>query len=215
MRCCRSKKASYLAAIVFWSWVANASGQNSQIQEKRVSGSRNTHFPSPQKRALWVKKIPIFLVKPFREMGIFWLKAPFSGALRNRSFLTPKPSFPDFGDFDACRKRTRFFKSWGCLGTCASPREPQDQNYPEKKWSSPDLFSPGLFPICPLCWPPLFLSFCWHLFALFFPLKVSLLQSEARSAERGGRQSHDGPLHRVRGGNSFPNLRENRSEPKR
>ena len=36
-------------------------------------------------------------------MGIFGLKAPFSGAIGNGSFFTPKPSFPDFGDFDPCR----------------------------------------------------------------------------------------------------------------
>ena len=32
-----------------------------------------------------------------RITGIFGLKAPFSGALGNGSFLTLKPSFPDFG----------------------------------------------------------------------------------------------------------------------
>ena len=35
-------------------------------------------------------------------MGIFRLKAPFSEAMGNGSFLTPKPSFPGFGDFDPC-----------------------------------------------------------------------------------------------------------------
>ena len=39
-------------------------------------------------------------------MGIFWLKPPISGTLGNGSFLTPRPSFPDFGDFDPCRGRT-------------------------------------------------------------------------------------------------------------
>ena len=47
------------------------------------------------------QKIPIFLVEPCREIGIFGLKAPISGTL-----LTPKPSFPGFGDFDPCRGRT-------------------------------------------------------------------------------------------------------------
>ena len=78
-------------------------GQNPQNREKRVSGSKNSHFRSPQKRAALSPRIPIFLVDPCREMGIFGLKAPFSGAIGNGSFLTPKPSFPDFGDFDPCR----------------------------------------------------------------------------------------------------------------
>ena len=57
---------------------------------------------APEKGAL-SPKIPIFLVVPCREMRIFRLKAPFSGAIGNGSFLTPKPSFPHFGDFDPCR----------------------------------------------------------------------------------------------------------------
>ena len=39
-----------------------------------------------------------------REMGIFGLKASFSGAIGNGSLLTPRPSFPDFGDSDPCRQ---------------------------------------------------------------------------------------------------------------
>ena len=54
------------------------------------------------------QKIPIFLVEPCREMGIVWLKAPIFGALGNGSFLTPKPSFPHFGDFDPCGGGGRF-----------------------------------------------------------------------------------------------------------
>ena len=39
--------------------------------------------------------------------GFFDSKHPFlAGALGNGSFLTPKPSFPDFQDFDPCRGRT-------------------------------------------------------------------------------------------------------------
>ena len=62
-----------------------------------------SHFPMPQKWALWVKKIPISLQGSTRKMGILWLKAPISGALGNGSFLTLQPSFPYFSDFDPCR----------------------------------------------------------------------------------------------------------------
>ena len=40
-------------------------------------------------------------------MGIFGLKMPFSGPIESGSFSTPKPSFPDFGDFDPCTGPTR------------------------------------------------------------------------------------------------------------
>ena len=78
--------------------------KNPKNQEKRVSGLKNPHFPSPQKRAFRVKKIPIFSVVPCREMGIFSfrLETPFSGVRGNGGFSTPKPSFPDFGVFDPC-----------------------------------------------------------------------------------------------------------------
>ena len=46
------------------------------------------------------RKFPISLVEPCREMGFFSLKTPFSEAMVNGSFLTPRPSFPDFGEFD-------------------------------------------------------------------------------------------------------------------
>ena len=45
-------------------------------------------------------------------MGIFWLETPFSGVggngffLEMGVFLTPKPSFPDFGVFDPCKGQT-------------------------------------------------------------------------------------------------------------
>ena len=81
-------------------------GQNRQNREKRVSGSKNSHFPVSQKWALCVKKSPFLYRAPQGKWGFFWLKAPISGTLGNGSFLTPKPSFPDFGDFDPCRGRT-------------------------------------------------------------------------------------------------------------
>ena len=69
-------------------------GQNPQNREKRVSGSKKLPFPITSEKGALSRKIPIFLVEPCREMGIFGLKVPFSGALGNGSFLTPKPSFP-------------------------------------------------------------------------------------------------------------------------
>ena len=68
-------------------------GQNPQNQEKRVSGSKNSHFRSPQKRAFWAQKSPFlyrvpqgkwgfldskrpFLWRP--EMGVFWHRNPLS-----------------------------------------------------------------------------------------------------------------------------------------
>ena len=54
------------------------------------------------------QKVPIFLVEPCREMGIFGLKAPISGYWEMEVFLTLKPSFPDFGDFDPCRGADAF-----------------------------------------------------------------------------------------------------------
>ena len=81
-------------------------GQNRQNREKRVSGSKNSHFPRVPEMGALSQKIPISLQGSTRKMGIFWLKAPISGTLGNGSFLTPKPSFPDFGDFDPCRGRT-------------------------------------------------------------------------------------------------------------
>ena len=79
--------------------------RNRQNRAKRVSGSKNSHVPVSQQWAL-SQKFPLFLVEPCREMGIFWLKAPLSETLGNGSLLTPKASFPDFGDFDPCKGRT-------------------------------------------------------------------------------------------------------------
>ena len=49
------------------------------------------------------QRIPISLQGSTRKMEIFCLKAPMSGALGNGSDLTPKASFPDFGDFGPCK----------------------------------------------------------------------------------------------------------------
>ena len=70
---------------------------------KEGVGVNELPFPvAPEKDAL-SEIIPISLQGTARKMRIFGLKAPFSGAIGIGSFLTPKPSFPDFGDFDLWR----------------------------------------------------------------------------------------------------------------
>ena len=90
---------------------ANASalyrGQNPQNREKRVSGSKNSHFPMHQKRAIWVKKSPFSLWSPVEKWGFFDSNRPFSDALGKGTFWTPKPKIPDFGDLDPCTGPTR------------------------------------------------------------------------------------------------------------
>ena len=49
-------------------------------------------------------------------------------------------------------------------------------------------FHASFFPFCPLCWPPLFLPFSRHIFALFSPSKTALFcraKGTAQSLERG------------------------------
>ena len=74
-------------------------GSKIQNQEKRVSESKKPCFPSLQKRAFRVKKIPILSVVPCREMGIFGLKPPFSWVVRKGDFSTLKPFFPHLQGF--------------------------------------------------------------------------------------------------------------------
>ena len=69
---------------------------------KRVFRGPKTPISHRLRKGALSRKIPIFLVEPCTEMGIVRLKAPFSEAMGNGSFWTPKPSFPDFGDFDPC-----------------------------------------------------------------------------------------------------------------
>ena len=66
---------------------------------KRGFRGRKTHFPRPRR---FESENPHFPTGHHREMGILWLKPPFSGVVGNGGFSTPKPSFPDFGDFDPC-----------------------------------------------------------------------------------------------------------------
>ena len=77
-----------------------------------------------------------------------------------------------------------------------------------------DLFSRVLFPFCPFCWRPLFLSFSWHLSALFSSSKSALFcrgRGTAQSSERGsfrmnlspkfGKEIHSGNLREKRSDN--------------
>ena len=79
-------------------WVANASapyrGQNRQNREKRVSGSKNSHFPVPQKWALWVKKSPFSLWRSVEKWGFFDSKHPFLGHWEMGVFWPRNPLFP-------------------------------------------------------------------------------------------------------------------------
>ena len=76
-----------------------------------------------------------------------------------------------------------------------------------------DLFSRVLFPFCPFCWPPLFLPFSRHIFALFFPSKSVLFcraKGTVQSLERGSSGMHLS----TKFGKEIPsrNLREKRSD---
>ena len=82
--------------------VGTVQGSKSPKSGKEGFGVKKLPFPIASEKGALSRKIPIFLVEPCREMGLFRLKAPFSEAKGNASFLTPKPSFPDFGDFDPC-----------------------------------------------------------------------------------------------------------------
>ena len=51
-------------------------GPNPHFLEKRVSGSKNSHFPSFWKREFSVKKSPFFFLQGnTSKMGIFFLRA--------------------------------------------------------------------------------------------------------------------------------------------
>ena len=73
-------------------------------------------------------------------------------------------------------------------------------------------FHASFFPFCPFCWPPLFLPFSRHLFAIFFPSKSALFCREkgtVQSLERGSSGMHLS----TKFGKEIPsrNLREKRS----
>ena len=55
-------------------------GQNPQNWQKRVEGSKNSHFPSFQKRVLRVKKSPFSLWCPVEKWGFSDSNCPFPGS---------------------------------------------------------------------------------------------------------------------------------------
>ena len=69
-------------------------GQNRQNREKRVSGSKNSHFPVPQKWALRVKKSPFSLWSPVEKWGFFDSKRPFLEHWEMGVFWPRNPLFP-------------------------------------------------------------------------------------------------------------------------
>ena len=75
--------------------------QNTQNQEKRVSGSK-TPFSHDTGKGRFESENPHFLLGTTEKTGIFWLKPPISWVVGNGGFSTPNTSFPDFGDFDPC-----------------------------------------------------------------------------------------------------------------
>ena len=82
-------------------------GRNPKTAGKEGFGVKKPPFPTTPEKGALSQKIPIFLVEcSVLEMGIFWPRAPFSGVVGNGGFLTPKPSFPDFGDFGPCKGQT-------------------------------------------------------------------------------------------------------------
>ena len=72
-------------------------GQNPQNREKRVSESKNPHFPPPQKRGLWVKKSP-FLYRALQgKWGFVDSEPPFLGWWEMGVFGLRNPLFPILG----------------------------------------------------------------------------------------------------------------------
>ena len=72
-------------------------GQKLPNREKRVSESKNPHFPPHQKRAFRVKKSPFLQRAPHGNWGFIDSKRPFFGVGGKGGFSTPRPSFPDSG----------------------------------------------------------------------------------------------------------------------
>ena len=74
----------------------------------RKRGFRGQKTPISQcpRNGRFESKNPHFSTGLHRANGDSLTQNAISGTLGNGSFLTPKPSFPDFGDFDPCRGRT-------------------------------------------------------------------------------------------------------------
>ena len=69
------------------------------------------------------------------------------------------------------------------------------------------------FPFCPFCWPPLFLPFSRHLFALFSPSKSAALFCREKGTEQSLERGSSGMHLSTNFGKEIPsrNLREKRS----
>ena len=74
-------------------------GQKPQYRGKRVSETKNPHFPPRQKRAFRVKKSPFSLWRPVLKPGFFDLKRPFLAWGEVGVFRLRNPLFPDFQQF--------------------------------------------------------------------------------------------------------------------
>ena len=79
--------------------------KNPKIGKREFRSQKTPICPTPEK-GVSSQKIPISIQGTTGKMGIFWLQTPFSGVGGNGGFLTPKPSFPDFGVFDPCKGQT-------------------------------------------------------------------------------------------------------------
>ena len=110
----------------------------------------------------------------------------------------------------------------GARPTCGGLRQPHPdtpklaRGHPKRTNWYPTCFHASFFPFCPLCWPPLFLPFSRHIFAIFSPSKSALFcraKDTAQSLEKGSSRMD---LAR-KFGKEIPsrNLREKRSGMKR
>ena len=76
-----------------------------KIGKRGFRGQKTPISQCPRNGRFESKKSPFLYRAPQGKWG-FLDKTPISGTLGHGSFLTPKPSFPDFGDFDPCRGQT-------------------------------------------------------------------------------------------------------------
>ena len=81
-------------------------GRNRQNREKRVSGSKKLPFSQCPRNGRFESKNPHFSTGLHEKNGDFLTQSAHFWDTGKWEFLTPKPSFPGFGDFDPCRGRT-------------------------------------------------------------------------------------------------------------
>ena len=113
---------------IFGIWVRNSfapyRGQIPQNREKRVSESKKPPFPTTPEKGVLSQKIPIFLVVLCIEMGIFWLRAPFSGVVGNGGFWLRNPLFLILGILTPVRGE-QIPKIWGVLYSVWGTHDPK------------------------------------------------------------------------------------------